>query len=193
LHRRQAAASTGDVIGFLSFRNRAYNLDVPLWFIVVLLERPAPMHMPKQISSSYMNERGERTFLAKTFLFEIIVIATNVIGNYALKRGLVGVAIVESFSPFAYVHAMAHPWVASGIVLLICWLGSRLALLSWADLTYVVPVTSVSYALTAVAAAVFLGEAITVRQWVGILCITGGAFLVGVTFPNTTELPEEAR
>ena len=131
--------------------------------------------------------------LAKTFLFEIIIIATNVVGNYALKRGLDTAGIFNSFSPFAYVHVFAQPWVASGTLVLACWLGSRLALLSWADLTYVVPVTSVSYVLTAVAGVLFFGEAITIGHWVGIFCITAGAFLVGVTFPNTTDSPETAK
>jgi uncharacterized membrane protein len=68
-----------------------------------------------------------------------------------------------------------------------------LALLSWADLTYVVPVTSVSYVLSAVAGVVFFGEAITIGHWAGIMCITAGAFLVGITFPNTTDVPEKAK
>jgi uncharacterized membrane protein len=130
--------------------------------------------------------------LAKTFLLEIIVIASNVIGNCALKRGLTNVGIFQSLSPFAYIHVFAQPWVATGTLFLICWLTSRLALLSWADLTYVAPVTSVSYVLSAVAAVWFFGEAITTGHWVGIICITGGAFLVGITSPNTTDSREKA-
>ena len=54
-----------------------------------------------------------------------------------------------------------HPWVALGVVLLILWLLSRMALLSWADLSYVLPVTSVGYVLVALIGKLLLNEPIT--------------------------------
>lgn len=77
------------------------------------------------------------------------------------------------------------PWVFGGILLLSGWVLSRMALLSWADLSYVIPVTSVGFVLNAVMGAVFLGEVITPTRWLGTLCIVGGTVLVGLTAPKT--------
>ncbi len=49
-----------------------------------------------------------------------------------------------------------------------------MALLSWADLSYVMPVTAISYVVTAFAARLFLGENISPARWAGILLVTAG-------------------
>ena len=54
-------------------------------------------------------------------------------------------------TPLAYIAALFRPWVALGVLLLILWLLSRMTLLSWADLSYVLPVTSVGYVAAQVA------------------------------------------
>ncbi len=61
-------------------------------------------------------------------------------------------------TPLAYIAALFQPWVALGVVLLILWQMSRMALLSWADLSYVLPVTSVGYVLVALIGKVLLNE-----------------------------------
>ena len=54
-----------------------------------------------------------------------------------------------SANPLDYIRAMFHPQVALGMVLLILWLLTRMTLFSWADLSFVVPVTAVGYILAA--------------------------------------------
>jgi drug/metabolite transporter (DMT)-like permease len=77
--------------------------------------------------------------------------------------------------------------VALGVVLLIVWQLSRMALLSWADLSYVVPVTAVGYVVVALLGRIFLDERITMARWAGIVLIVGGVALVGGgTEPQTT-------
>src|SRR5215472_13959473 len=100
--------------------------------------------------------------LGKTAIVSAVVIATNVFGNYALTRGLRQVGIVESWSPWPYIHTFAQPWVAVGVVFMAAWLMTRLSLLSWADLTYVLPVTSFSYALSAIVGALYVNEQVSV-------------------------------
>jgi uncharacterized membrane protein len=53
-----------------------------------------------------------------------------------------------------------------------------LTLLSRADLSYVLPVTSFSYILTAILAMVVLKEEISMRRWFGIVLICFGVLLV---------------
>jgi len=129
----------------------------------------------------------KHSLIWKTAVISIVVIATNVIGNYALKRGLGQVGIVESWSPLPYIQSFSHPWVGLGVACMLGWLVSRLVLLSWADLSYVLPVTSFSYVLSAVAGALYLGEKVNWLQWTGISAITLGTALVAFTYPESTE------
>jgi uncharacterized membrane protein len=81
---------------------------------------------------------------------------------------------------------MANPFVALGIVALILALLARMALLSIADLSYVLPVTAVGYVIAVFLGKVFLHETVSNQRWLGALLIFGGAALVGSTTGNTT-------
>jgi uncharacterized membrane protein len=69
--------------------------------------------------------------------------------------------------------------VAVGVSLLILWLLSGMALLSWADLSYVLPVTSLGYVANVAMGHYFLNERITAQRWAGTLLIVAGTALVG--------------
>ncbi len=131
------------------------------------------------------------TGLLKTRELTIAVIVTQVIGNVALSRGMHHIGNVVSLSPLPYLRAIANPWVAGGVVVLALWMISDLALLSRADLSYVLPVTAVSYVLIAISGHFLLAERITRTRWVGIIIITLGVMLVGRTptrtVPDVTE------
>jgi drug/metabolite transporter (DMT)-like permease len=120
---------------------------------------------------------------AKTWACAAVVVVSNVFGNYFLKRGMPA----SLDGPAAYVAVLFQPWVAAGVLLLILWMLSRMTLLSWADLSYVLPVTSIGYALVALAGRVFLHEAIPPSRWAGIVLIVAGVALVGgATEPQTS-------
>ena len=121
----------------------------------------------------------------KTRLFTGIVIITNVLGNFALTVGMKRAGEL-SLSPLTFLKVMATPWVALGITLLILWLLSRMALLSWADLSYVLPTTSAGYVITAIIGRYFFAEQISWQRWLGTLLIVGGITLVGLTHPRTS-------
>jgi len=74
--------------------------------------------------------------------------------------------------------SLLNPWVLAGIALLIIWTLARMALLSWADLSFVLTVTSVGFVLSAVAGQFVLGEHVSGLRWLGSLLIVGGAALV---------------
>ena len=98
-----------------------------------------------------------------------------------------------SANPLDFIRAMFHPLVALGIVLLILWLLTRMALFSWADLSFVVPVTAVGYILAAVLGHFFLGETVTVTNWLGTFLIFFGTAFVGTTKPLTTECEQNSQ
>jgi uncharacterized membrane protein len=93
---------------------------------------------------------------------------------------------IVSASPLAYIRAVFNPYVALGIALLLVWLFAQMALLSWADLSYVLPVTSIGYVLSALVGKLFMHESITGWRWAGILLIVAGVMLVARTAPHHT-------
>lgn len=127
---------------------------------------------------------------SKTRLFAVIVVLTNVIGNFALSWGMKHGADMDG-SPMSFVRVVFNPFVLIGIVFLAGWVLSRMALLSWADLSFVIPVTSIGFVLNAVMGAVFLSEQISTMRWIGTLCIVGGTVLVGLTQVSTTKPGEQ--
>jgi drug/metabolite transporter (DMT)-like permease len=134
-----------------------------------------------------MNTESTRLQL-KTRAFTAIVVLSNVLGNFSLSWGLRRVGGLLTLSPLAYIEALFNPWVALGVGLLVVWMLSNLTLLSWADLSYVLPVTSVGYVLAAVTGRFFLHENITSARWTGILLIMLGVALVGRTAPRTRKI-----
>ena len=129
----------------------------------------------------------------KTVIVCVIVVGTNVTGNYSLARGLHHIGVIDSWSPVPYIKAFFHFWVGIGVALMVTWLVARLALLSWADLSYVLVVTSFSYVLTAVAGAVGLNENVSWIHWMGICLITLGVAIVARTSPHTTNGAESEK
>jgi uncharacterized membrane protein len=122
----------------------------------------------------------------KTKLLTLFVVATNVLGNVSMSWGMKHQSVQLGLSPWAYIRLIFSPWVLLGTMLLILWLLSRMTLLGWADLSYVLPVTAIGYVLTAILGKYFLGEEISYQGWMGTGLIVAGIVLVGLTQPNTT-------
>lgn len=122
----------------------------------------------------------------KTRILTAIVIAANVLGNFFMSWGLKQRGAALGASVLEYLTVFVDPWVAGGVCLLIVWLLSRMTLLSWADLSYVLPITSIGYVLNAIMGWLFLGEHISAARWTGTLLIVAGTALVGSTAVRTT-------
>ncbi len=123
----------------------------------------------------------------------IAVIAFNVSGNYFLDVGMRSIGALVSWSPLDYLRVFTNGWVVLGVVLLLLWLICQLSLLSWADLTYVLPITSTSYVLIALLGAVFLNEHVSPARWLGVSLIVTGVVIVGRTRPRTAPELEATR
>ena len=134
-----------------------------------------------------MKANGNR----KTQLLVLIVVVSNVIGNVSLGHGMHQVGRIVSASPLDYVKAFANPWTVIGICILAVWMLSDLALLSRADLSFVLPVTASAYVLVALFGKFLLHDRISWERWLGILLITGGVILAEETPTRTTKGPPE--
>jgi drug/metabolite transporter (DMT)-like permease len=128
----------------------------------------------------------------KTRLLTLLVIGGNVVGNVLLSHGMRQVGKIVSASPLDYVRAFANPWAVLGVLVLIFWMISDLALLSRADLSFVLPITASSYVLIAIAGHFLLRERISSIHWAGIVVITLGVVLAQETPARTTNGSREA-
>jgi uncharacterized membrane protein len=118
----------------------------------------------------------------RTFVLLAVVIVSNVAGNMALSHGMK--AAPADASPIA---ALAHPAAVAGIALLIAWALLRMKLLGVADLSFVLPITSIGYALNVAAGALLLGEHVSLARWAGAALIVAGAALTSMTAPAGEE------
>jgi uncharacterized membrane protein len=109
----------------------------------------------------------------KVALLVPFVILANSFGNLALAWGVKHAP--ASAGPFL---SLFEPAALAGIALLITWTAARMILLGEADLSFVLPVTSVGYALSAALGAFFLDEHISARRAAGVLLILVGAWIV---------------
>ena len=109
------------------------------------------------------------------------VIVSNAVGNCLLRAGLASVGPIFSLSPVDYLKAFANAWVIAGVVVLFVWMVLQLILLSWADLSYVLPVTATAYVLIVTLGAIALHEHVTAMHWAGVGLILAGAAMVGRT------------
>ncbi len=79
---------------------------------------------------------------------------------------------------FALIAAFLNPWIVAGVILLIGFFSLYTASLSWADLSYVLPATSLGYVMLALVAKFALHEQITPMRWLGIALISCGVGFV---------------
>jgi drug/metabolite transporter (DMT)-like permease len=112
------------------------------------------------------------------------------LGNVLLGKGMRGVGEVRhvSVSTLAVysLKTVTSVWIWLGIGSLLLFLVSYLVILSWADYSYVLPVTATGYVLAPLLAHLLLGEVVPGMRWVGAAFIFLGVGLVGRTPPSTT-------
>jgi bacterial/archaeal transporter family protein len=132
-----------------------------------------------------------RNDVQKTRILVLLVIASNVLGNVSLSQGMHQVGRIISASPLDYLRAFGNPWTLVGICVLTIWMLSDLALLSRADLSFVLPVTASAYVLVALGGHFLLRDHISWKRWTGIVLITVGVVLAEETPARTTKGPPE--
>jgi drug/metabolite transporter (DMT)-like permease len=91
----------------------------------------------------------------------------------------------------ALISAVGNPWIVLGILFLIAFFAAYMSALSWADLTYVLPATSIGYVVLALIAKFVLHEQVTMLRWVGILLISAGVSFVAGGPALTPRLDEK--
>jgi drug/metabolite transporter (DMT)-like permease len=138
------------------------------------------------------NERSSGGVL-KTYCFLLLFLALRAAGNSSMAWGMRQVPEKMSMNPALYLRAMLDPFVAMGVAALILALLTRMALLSLADLSFVLPVTAVGYVIAVFLGKTLLHETVSLQRWMGTLLIFAGAALVGSTSQSTTSSMEDPK
>ena len=113
-------------------------------------------------------------------------------GDSMLSHGMKQAGNISLHQLQGVILAVLNPWVAIGIVLLLAFFASYMNALSWADLTYVLPATSLGYVLLALVAKFVLHEQVSPLRWLGIALISGGVgFVAGG--PALTSAPHDSQ
>lgn len=109
----------------------------------------------------------------------------STIGDLFIAVGMrrVGALSWEGFRavPGQILKVIKTPQIPLSIVFMACFFFTWLALLSRADLSYILPMTAATYVLNGLAAGPCLGEKVSGKRWMGILVITVGVVLVTLT------------
>jgi bacterial/archaeal transporter family protein len=135
----------------------------------------------------------DRRLQLRNRIFIALLVVSNALGNLFLG---IGMQSMPEFQPARALHYIAtiliNRWIIGGTALMILWMIAQLSMFTWADVTYVLPVTASAYVLTAVLGKFFLNESISSARWGGIALISFGVVLVAETPPWThPEPPKE--
>jgi drug/metabolite transporter (DMT)-like permease len=114
------------------------------------------------------------------------------IGDSLLARGMKQVGNISLQRLPDVILTILNPWVALGIIFLLGFFAAYMTALSWADLTYVLPATSLGYVLLALIAKFLLHEQVTTTRWLGIALISAGVGFV-TQGPALTRHPHDQK
>jgi drug/metabolite transporter (DMT)-like permease len=122
------------------------------------------------------------------------ITAFGTAGDSLLARGMKQIGSLSLHNLSGLLLAILNPWVTVGILLLLGFFACYICSLSWADLTYVLPATSLGYVLVAMIAHFIFHEVISPTRWLGITLIAAGVGFVAagpsVTFSHDQNSPD---
>jgi drug/metabolite transporter (DMT)-like permease len=119
--------------------------------------------------------------LIEAILFSLIVVAGTG-GELCVSRAMKTVGEVKDFRPLAIarviLRALRSGWMWAGVGMMALAFFSLLGALSFLNVSFVVPVTALSYVAGAGGAVLFLGERVSRQRWMGVLLVAVGVTLV---------------
>ncbi len=108
----------------------------------------------------------------RKYLVLLAILIFGPLGDVFLKRGMAQMGAITAAHWTRVIAAVFTPWVAIGICFLLVFFAAYLHALSWADLTYVLPATSLGYVVLALLSTYLLHEQVNLTRWLGILLIS---------------------
>ncbi len=116
------------------------------------------------------------------FIYFFLIVVAGTAGELCVSRAMKQTGEVKDFRPVAIVkvigRALRVKWMWVGVGMMTLAFFSLLAVLSIEEVSFVVPVTALSYVAGALGGKFFLGERLSLRRWTGIILVCIGVTLV---------------
>jgi len=123
--------------------------------------------------------------MAEEIILLLLIMVAGTGGELCVARTMRAVGPVTDIRPASLVQLVLRAgrigWMWLGLLLMALAFFSLLEMLSLENVSFVVPVTALSYGFGALGGKVFLREQVTGRRWAGVLlvCIGVGLVLIG--------------
>jgi len=131
------------------------------------------------------------THKTKTYILLVLMLTLGPIGNTVLAIGMNKIGSLDLSSPAAiwasFRHVVGSPMIWLGSAHLAGYLICYMLVLSLADYSFVLPFSSMTYAIVPFLGYLFLHENVSAARWTGIVLIFLGVLLINGTPSRTTE------
>ncbi len=118
----------------------------------------------------------------RVFLLFFLIVVAGTGGELCVSRAMKIVGEAPGFHPRdvarVILNALRVPWMWIGVGMMTAGFFALLGALSLYNVSFVVPVTALSYVAGAFGSATFLGERVSPRRWLGVGLVTLGVTLV---------------
>lgn len=118
----------------------------------------------------------------RDFILFTLIVAAGTGGELCVSRAMKSVGEARSFRPAeilkVILRAIRQPFMWAGIGMMALAFFALLGALSFYNVSFVVPVTALSYVAGAFGGVIFLHEHVGPRRWIGVLLVAIGVTLV---------------
>jgi uncharacterized membrane protein len=118
----------------------------------------------------------------RELLLLCVIVVAGTGGELCVTRAMKQIGEVTDFRPAALVRfilrALTVGWMWMGIAMMTIAFFALLTTLSFENVSFVVPVTALSYAAGAMGAVLFLRERISAQRWIGVFIVCIGVTIV---------------
>jgi drug/metabolite transporter (DMT)-like permease len=115
-------------------------------------------------------------------VFFALIVLAGTAGELCVTRAMKTIGEVKEFHPGAIfrtiLRALTVGWMWIGVGLMAVAFFALLGALSLENVSFVVPVTALSYAAGTLGGKFFLGERVTPKRWAGVFLVCVGVMLV---------------
>ena len=120
--------------------------------------------------------------MAKLLLILLIGLVFESVGVVLLKKGITQVGEVKQVSAAEIIRVVkagvTSPTVLLGVFFEALFFACLLVLMAESDISFLWPLTALSFVMTTLAALIFLGETVSSIRWAGVVFIVIGAGLI---------------
>lgn len=133
---------------------------------------------------------SSRALKVKTYIVLFLMIVLGSVGNTILDKGMKGLGPIDLSTRAAIWQGSFHTFTSGtiwlGILCMLFFMVCHMLVLSWADYSFVMLFSAITYALVPLLSYLWLRESVPIARRVGIVLIVFGVFLVSRTPPRTT-------